>query len=174
MKNRFVQLSIVCFTLVFAALLAAPASAQQGPVFPDSPVETIEQADGSVIEVYSAVVQNIRGNRVTVRFPNGQRHTYNPPRDFRFEVNGQMMRVQDMVRGQTLRAYVTRHPELGHSLVQVDNTDADMPVYTPVVQPEPMTDELPATASNLPLTGLLGGLLLALGAIGFGIRRRLN
>ena len=174
MKSRFTQLGIVCFTLLFAALLAAPVSAQQNPIFLDSPVETITQDDGSVVEVYSAVVQNVRGNRVTVRFPNGQRHTYNPPRDFKFDVNGEMKGVQDMVRGQTLRAYVTRHPEAGHSLVQVDNSNADMPVYTPVVQPEPMTDELPATASNLPLTGLLGGLLLALGAIGFGIRRRLN
>lgn len=175
MKTQFTRFSLACIALVFAAVLAAPVSAQvQAPVFPDVPFETLTKEDGTIVEVYSAVVQNVRGNRVTVRFPNGKRHTYTPPRDFRFDVDGRMLRVQDLVRGQTLRAYLTFHPVAGHSLVHVDNAQSDAPTYVAMVEPEPMTDELPTTASNLPLTGLLGGLLLALGAIGFGIRRRLN
>jgi hypothetical protein len=174
MKALLARLGLVSLTLLFAALLTSPVHAQQNPVFPGSPVETITQPDGSVVEVYSAVVESVRGNRVTVRFPSGERHTYSPPADFRFEVDGQMLRTSQLQRRQTLRAYVTRHPERGHSLVQIEDTSAATPVYVPVVQPEPEADMLPATASNLPLAGLLGGALVALGAFGFGIRRRLN
>ncbi len=41
------------------------------------------------------------------------------------------------------------------------------------VTPEPMTDTLPATASVMPLSGLLGALSAGLGALGFALRRRL-
>lgn len=66
--------------VVAAATFAfTTASAQQGLVFPVEPVEVMQIDADTRVEVYEGTVDRVRGNRVTMRFPHGERHTYTVP-----------------------------------------------------------------------------------------------
>lgn len=162
---------VTALAVVAAASFAATAGAQE-PVFPGTPSETIDLPDGRVVEVYTATVQNVSGNRLTVRFPGGERHTYTVPPDFRVNIGGRQVRARDLNRGDTLTAYVTRHATADHELVIIEEVADDQYEVVQSVTPEPVADTLPSTASPMPLVGLLGGLGVALGLLGFGLRRR--
>jgi hypothetical protein len=149
------------------------AEAQEA-VFPVLPEETIALPDGRTVEVYKATVQHVSGNRVTVRFPSGERHTYDVAPDFRFNIGGREVRARDLQRGDELTANIVRHPTANHELVvveEVEDTGGYQVVET--VTPEPVADTLPTTASFMPLVGLLGALCATSGALGFGLRRRI-
>lgn len=150
-----------------------PALAQ-GVVFPVEPEEVRDLGDGRTMEIYRATVVSTRGNRLTVRFPHGVKHTYDTPEDFRVLVGGQKTRVRDLQRGDELTAYVTKHEVQGHTLHSADIADAGGSSSASSVQPEAVADadELPSTASSLPLIGLLGTLCIGLGLLGFGLQRR--
>lgn len=179
MKDRLTwspRLLVTTF-LVTIATFSAPSFAQT-PVFPVPPEETLEMPNGDVVEIYKATVSHVSGNRVTVRFPEGTRHTYEVPSDYRFNIGGRQVRARDLNRGDELSAYVTKHPTAGHELHYVQEEPSGGYTVVETVQPEAMADPapatLPSTASPLPLVGLFGILGLGLGALGFGVRSRLR
>lgn len=176
--NRFATRSASVFLLLLLGAFASATASAQGLVFPVEPERTITREDGSTVEIYNATVQSVRGSRLTVRFPHGDRFTYDVPSDFRFSVDGRQLPVQRLQRGDRLTAYVTKHPEQGHVLHHVEESADTAPKFVSEVRhtetPDEAPAELPATASNLPLFGLIGALSLALGLAGFAVRRRLS
>lgn len=154
------------------SVTASAQSAASDYVFPVAPSETIELPDGKEVDVYTGTVQHVSGNRLTVRFPGGANHTYVVPPDYRFKVDGRSVRTRDLNRGDELTAYVTKESVHGHEINQVEETSAGVYEIVETITPEPVADSLPATASLMPLMGLLGAFSLSLGALGFGLRRR--
>lgn len=148
------------------ASFAITAGAQQA-VFPVPPEETIDLPDGSRVDVYKGTVQHRSGNRLTIRFPGGEHHTYTVPADYRFNIDGREVRARDLNRGDELTAYVTQHATADHQLVIIEEEE-----IVEVIIPEPVADTLPSTASVMPLIGLLGALCAGFGLLGFGVHRR--
>ena len=174
--KKFLGRTLNClsaFSLAALGTVSMTAGAQE-PVFPVAPEETITLADGRTVEVYKATVQHVSGNRLTVRFPGGERHTYTVPAERRFNIGGREVRARDLQRGDELTAYVTKTATADHELVVIEEVE-ETGGYEIVqsVTPEPVTDTLPATASVMPLIGLLGALCAGLGALGFALRRHL-
>ena len=163
---------VACLLGLSLASGAALAQTSQQDYFPFEPDRTIELGDDREINVYSATVVSARGNRLTVRYENGERYTYDVPTDYRFEIDGRKVRTRDLRRGDVLTAYVTVHNEAHHALHNIDESGGSVTVLN-TVTPEPMADMLPATASPMPLIGLLGAISLGLGGLGFAMRRRL-
>lgn len=177
MKSSFVMSVTAAAALLLGTLGSSTASAQgSGLVFPTEPEEIITLPDDRRVEVYKATVERVRGNRLTVRFPHGERHTYEVPSDFRFKVDGRDVSVRQLRRGEELTAYVTLHEDDGHEIHHIPEPAAAAPVVRNTVRAQPMPDpvELPGTASPLPLIGLLGALSLGLGGLGFALRRRMD
>jgi LPXTG-motif cell wall-anchored protein len=152
--------------------LFASVAVGQGVVFPVAPDRTFNLADGTSVEQYNGTVQSVRGTRLTVRFPHGERYTYDVPEAFRFIVNGREIGVRELRRGDRLTATVTRHASGGHVLHHVDNVDAPQ-ASVAQVQHAPEPDALPSTASFTPWLALFGALSLGFGVLGFALRRRL-
>ncbi len=86
------------FSLAALVTVSMTAGAQE-PVFPVAPEDTITLADGRTVEVYKATVQHVSGNRLTVRFPGGERRTYTVPAERRFNIGGREVRARDLQRG---------------------------------------------------------------------------
>lgn len=162
--NRYFLALVAIFMLGCATFVQA-----QDMVFPEDPIERKELGDGRWMEVYKATVEHVRGNRLTVRYPHGTRYTYVVPADFTFEVDGRSVPVRSLRRGDELRAYVTKHVSNHHEIHHVDPVSL---APSKSVQAEPEADALPATASSLPATGLLGIALLCLGLVGVYFGRR--
>ena len=93
-----------------------------------------------------------------------------PRSDLRVLVDGKPARVRDLATGQEITAYVkVREPAM--ALAPADTSEPF--VTTPIEEPqEQMAAALPATASMLPLFGLLGAVSLFLGSLLSVIRHR--
>lgn len=165
---RLLASAAIASLTVFSASTLAQTS-----IFPEPPEETIEMPNGDIVEIYTAEVRNVSGNRVSVRFPGGTYHTYAVSPDYRFNIDGRQVRARDLRRGDELSAYVTRHPTLGPQLVYVEEDASGSYNVVETVDPEPEST-LPSTASPLPLFALFGALGLGLGTLGFGLRSRLR
>lgn len=163
-------LSIAAATVI--AMFSLSANAQV--VFPVDPEETITLANGDTVEVYKATVLSAHGNRLTVRFPHGVRHTYQVPSDYMFELDGRKVHTRNLSRGDQLTAYVTHHATHGHQIHFVEETDSGSHEIVSSAQPEPVADALPSTASAQPLLALLGVASLGLAFLFFGVRRRVG
>ncbi len=165
--------------VAFAGLLLAGGNAlaqvPQDTPLPAVADEVIDLGNGRSIHVYKATVQSARGNRLTVRFDDGERFTYDVPPDFRFDIDGRKVRTRDLNRGDRINAYVTMHETAPHEIHHVERSGGSVTVISSDT-PEPVADRdmLPSTASPLPLIGLLGALSLGLGGLGFAVRRRLS
>lgn len=131
-------------------------------------VQTTEVKKGEVVEVSGRVVM-IRGEDGVKK--------YTVPGDFPFLVNGQKLTVYDLKKGMKVTAYIV------HTSVETVTTTERQVVGStpPKAKPAPMraapapktapAPVLPKTGSSLPLAGLMGLLLLAVGT-GIGIIRR--
>jgi hypothetical protein len=149
--------------------------------FPDSPSRVITMEDGSELDVYNARVVRTRGSQLTVRFgDSSEEYRYSVPYDFRFNIDGRRVGVRDLGEGDTLNVYVKREPGAEPMFYEVDESGAAPVVGASVAAtaaPQEETQQvamLPSTASPVPLVGLFGVLLLALGGIGFAVSRRLS
>ncbi len=174
--EKFPSRAFNCLCALSMAALATVSmtAGAQEPVFPVAPEETITLADGRTVEVYKATVQHVSGNRLTVSFPDGERHTYTVPAERRFSIDGREVRARDLRRGDELTAYVTKTATADHELVVIEEVEESGGYeIVQAVAPEPVTDTLPATASVMPLIGLLGALSAGLGALGYALRRNL-
>ncbi len=136
--------------------------------------------DGQEFAVVKADLIRRTARRMTVRvkLPDGTRSEprgINVSPGFRLNVNGRPTRIEDIAIGQEITAYVSvRDP--GIALAPADT--AEPVVFTPVTaepepEPAPVASEpaMPTTATQLPLVGVIGLALLALGA-GLALFRR--
>ncbi len=140
--------------------------------------------DGQSFAVVRANLVRVTPRRMTVRvqLPDGtQSNTMgiNVASNERVNVGGRMVPVGDLAVGQTISAYIN----VNDPGIAVASEDTTGPVeFTPITaepEPEPAAvaeaapaPEMPKTASNLPLVGTLGILLLAVGAGLAFLRRR--
>ena len=137
----------------------------------------------------------VSGNTVIVTLPNNENRMYKVTDSYRFMVGGQPASVRDLKKGMRISAekiVETPHTEIASNAVVTGHAPVE-PITTAVKAPEPKpvpaepeaqaaapapapepapaaepAEKLPATASPLPLIGLLG--LLFCGA-SFGLRK---
>ena len=172
---RAIRVAIKLGACLLGLSLASGAALAQMPqnlVFPAEPDRTIDLGNDREIHVYNATVLRASGNRLTVRYDHGERYTYNVPPSYRFEMDGRKVHTRDLNRGDKLTAYVTVHNTSHHAIHHIEESGGSVSVLN-TITPEPVADMLPATASPLPLIGLLGAISLGLGGLGLAIRRRL-
>ena len=110
---------------------------------------------------------------VRVKQPDGSYSktiSIRPRPDLRVLVDGEPARVRDLATGQEITAYVkVRAPAMALAPADPNEPFVAMPIEEPQAQ---MAAALPATASFLPLFGLLGGVSLLLGGLLSVIRYR--
>jgi hypothetical protein len=146
-------------------------------------VTKVETVTGKVFHV-------IPPNSVILTMENGENQRFNIPRDQKFNVDGQMTDAWGLKKGMTITATrVTETPETHVAVEEMISGKLPPPpppppeapvliVYLPAAHPAPVPapapgeateapKTLPKTASNLPLIGLLGMLMLS---VGLGLR----
>ncbi len=134
-----------------------------------------------VVKVRNGEVVRVTGRTLVYR-EDGQNRSVVVPSDFRFMVNGRPVGLEALRPGMRLTATVVTEGGGGSTEVSrlaASSTAPEAPAPAPVRAPAPApapdpapAKVLPSTASLLPLIGLLGGALFALGAGLSGIRRR--
>lgn len=138
----------------------------------------IEQ-NGRLYAEFQAEIVRVRGGEVRAKFKRAdgsftETYGFRPERDARVKIAGRSYRYSQLTRGQQLNVYL---PADRFEVAIADDDDHMTPyleMITVVVlyRPEPAMAALPATAGLLPLIGLLGGLLTALGGGMVLIRRK--
>jgi len=133
-----------------------------------------------VTEFRSGTVLKVVGTTLIVRMADGEiRKLTDVPRDQRFEVDGKELRVEQLREGMKLRAKVvsTHMAIITEEDVMVAGTAPQAPRPAAVARPAPRAAAaapapvLPHTGSSTPLAGLLGMILLLVGA-GIAVIRR--
>ena len=126
-------------------------------------------------------VWSINGPHLILSFPEGENKAYTVPDGIVFHINGQDKAVFDLRKGMQISAtaltvapeqHVTTHtvvtgqtpprPEIAFEGPMLIEQDREVPALTAAVE-QPQAQELPKTASLVPLAGMLGFFLLALG-----------
>ena len=141
----------------------------------------VENRDGRPYAHFNARIRSVRGNTVEAEFkmPDG---TYSrpisvtPDPDSRVRIAGRNYRWRDLSRGQELDVWL---PPDRWEIVVPEDPEAQFaaaPTVASFVISEPAptvaANTLPRTASPLPLIGAAGGVLVVLGLVVAGIRRR--
>ncbi len=140
----------------------------------------IEQ-NGRLYAEFKAEIVRVRGGEVRAKFKRAdgsftETHAFRPESDARVKIAGRSYRYSQLSPGQPLNVHL---PADRFEVAIADDDDHMTPyleMITVVVlyRAEPAMAALPATAGLLPLIGLLGGLLTALGGGMVLIRRKLS
>ena len=140
----------------------------------------VEQG-GELYAEFQAEIVRVRGGEVRAKFKRAdgsftETHSFRPPSDQRVNIGGRSYRYSQLTRGQKLNLML---PADRFEVAIADDDDHMTPQVTTIAvvtvfRPAPEMAALPATAGLLPLIGLLGGLLTALGAGMVLIRRKLS
>jgi hypothetical protein len=143
----------------------------------------IEQ-NGKLYAEFKAEIVRVSGGEVRAKLIRAdgsltEIHGFRPESDARVSIGGRSYRYNQLSRGQQLNVYM---PPDRFEVAIADDDDHKTPyveMITVVVlyRPEPESATmaaLPATAGLLPLIGLVGGLLTALGGGMVLIRRKLS
>lgn len=135
-----------------------------------SACQSVLQKDGSYYVKFSGEVKKVanRGSDVTVQFKDGNRVTLHPDPEFTVSINGKATKPSGLRPGDQLNFYIPQ----SRLVAQLDETPSATPTEEVPMEPAPAeeapamaaTEELPKTASPLPMFGLVGLALLALGA----------
>jgi LPXTG-motif cell wall-anchored protein len=132
-----------------------------------------------ITEYRSGTVLKVVGTTLIVRTADGEIHKLTDvPRDQVFEVDGKELRVEQLREGMVLRAKIvsTQMAMITEQDVQVAGTTPQAPRPAAAARPAAVAAPaaapmLPKTASSTPLAGLLGMMLLLIGA-GIAVIRR--
>jgi hypothetical protein len=185
--TRFLRASAVSVVCTIGAIAVSHAqtvtcqNAQYSPElltrFPNlaQACSSIVQKGGEDYAVVKARLDRINASgtvQVRVKQADGsysKQVTIKPKSDLRVQVNGKPVQVRDLATGQEITAYVkVREPVM--ALAPAEESAPIEP--TPIEEPEQMAAALPATASMLPLLGLLGGVSMLFGGFLTLIRYR--
>jgi hypothetical protein len=161
------------------AITFGPAVLSQ---FPEAPAAClgVETRDGQQFAHFRGEIRDIRGSQVRARFelPGGgysKTYSFNPSREARVTIRGQRLRYSELQPGQELSIYLPAD-RWEFNVPETETLAAAQTVerLTPAVDTSgavAAAPTLPRTAAPLPLLGLLGGLLTALG-VGLSVVRR--
>ena len=114
-----------------------------------------------------------------MQFKDGNRVVLHPDPEFTVSINGKATKPSGLRPGDQLNFYIPQ----SRLVAQLDETPSATPTEETPMEPAPAeepapamaaTEELPKTASSLPMYGLIGLALLALGAAltGYRLTRR--
>lgn len=159
-----------CSDLMFNEVITS-----QFPSAGDACLDVVEK-DGTQFAKFSAEIVRVRGGEVRARFkrPDGSftdTYSFNPPRSARVNIQGRSYRYSELSRGQELNIYLPpdRWEVATHSDPETDFAGAGSVVTIALVSVG--RERLPTTASFLPLLGLIGALMLGLGAAVVTLRK---
>lgn len=190
--KAFLKLGSFALALIPAVALAQQPAACERVEFSEQVLARFPNIRNACLDVISRDGQNfavVRANlvrvtprRMTVRvqLPDGtQSNTMgiNVASNERVNVGGRMVPVGDLAVGQTISAYINVN-DPGIAVASEDTGPVEFTPITAEPEPEPAAvaaapaPEMPKTASNLPLAGTIGLLLLAVGAGIAFLRRR--
>ena len=133
------------------------------PTAQEACLDVVERDGQSFVKMRAELARNPRGNSVTFRFKlpdgsSGPTYSTQLPSDWQIEIQGRSHGVRDLVMGQEMSIYLPSDRWEAH----LDASDMVVQTFTFITiteaEPEPMM--LPATASNMPLFALFGGLAL--------------
>jgi hypothetical protein len=140
----------------------------------------VEQG-GELFAEFQAEIVRSRGGEVRAKFKRAdgswtETHSFRPDSDERVNIRGRSYRYSQLTRGQQLNIML---PADRFEVAIAEDDDHMTPqvmmiTVVTVSRSVPIMAALPATAGLLPLLGLLGGLLTALGAGMAWIRRKLS
>ncbi len=152
--------------------------------FPNAKDYCLEVAlkDGDLFAHFEAEFVRRSGSDIVLRVkrPDGtfsDSIQITPPDDQRVNIDGRNYRMRDMNRGDTLDIWVP-HDRFEVAVYETQEEFVAAPAVAtyPATIVEEEEEMLPATASFMPLVGLLGALFATIGSvfgwIGFRIRRR--
>ena len=141
----------------------------------------VVEQNGNLFAEFKARIVRSRGGEVRARFKRAdgswtETHSFRPDSDARVNIRGRSYRFSQLTRDQELNILM---PADRFEVAIADDDDHMTPhiamiTVVAVFRPAPAMAALPATAGLLPLIGLLGGLLTALGAGMVLIRRQLS
>ena len=169
--NRIAVYLLAFFTLCFGSQVMAQDvltcddiewSSVVTDEYPDisKACDDVVQRDGRLFARVKVELLRVRGNNLTFRVLNndgtsGGAYTQNVGSSWRARIGGVSYRARDLMRGQRLNVYM---PSDRWAIIHEDDDGPDIADAIPLE----VAPELPKTASQLPLIGLLGaGLLLA-------------
>jgi hypothetical protein len=138
------------------------------------------QRDGKYFVRFDGEVRSVtnRGQQVTVDFRDGDLLTLTPPDNLNLTINDKPTEPRDLLPGDKLRFYIPQdqlaaiffagQPETApQQVVPITTVVAAAPAPAPAAQvaaAAPAPRALPGTASQLPVSALVGMLLALLGA----------
>lgn len=141
-----------------------------------SACQSVVERDGKYHVKFSGEVRRVadRGRSLTVDFQGGDQVTLSPPEDMTVYMDGKNTPVRNLRPGDVLNFYVPQD-RLVVQFAESDPMKVSAPITIAPAGPERValvpgatmgeaSGELPRTASSLPLLGLAGLLLMALGA----------
>jgi len=141
----------------------------------------VVEQNGELYAEFQAEIVRYRAGEVRAKFKKADGgftpiHAFRPDRDDEINIGGRSYKYSQLIGGQRINILL---PPDRFQVAIADDDDHTAPQVTAVVvavayRPEPEMAALPATAGILPLIGLLGGLLTALGAGMVLIRRKLT
>jgi len=130
----------------------------------------VSEQNGRLYAEFKAEIVRARGGEVRAKFKRAdgsltETYGFRPASDARVKIAGRNYRYSQLSPGQQLNVYL---PADRFEVAIADDDDYMTPLVemiTVVVlyRPEPAMAAMPATAGVLPLIGLIGGLLTALG-----------
>ena len=129
----------------------------------DACLDVIEMNGETYVKMKVELTRPGLSNKLTFKFKNqdgtfGPTHTINPPPEWRAKIEGRNYRARELTRGQELSVYLPPDRWAAH----IEASDVVVETFAPIAiteaEPEPLM--LPATASNMPLFALFGGLAL--------------
>jgi hypothetical protein len=137
-----------------------------------SACQAVLQKDGSYYVKFTGEVKKVanRGADLTVQFKDGNKLTLHPDPNFEVSINGKPTKPSGLRPGDKLNFYVPQ----SRLVAQLDETPSATPTEETPMEPAPAeepapamaaTEELPKTASPLPMFGVAGLGLLGLGGL---------
>lgn len=165
-QQALAQDELACGDIEWSAMVT-----DQYPSIADA-CDAVVEKNGSLYARIQVELQRVRGRTLTFKILNndgtsGGSYTQQVGMSWRAKIGGNSYRPSELNRGQELNVYMP------HDRWVVIHEDDDGPDDADAMELV-AAPQLPATASPLPLIGLMGGLLLALGSGLGAIRRRLS
>lgn len=183
MKKIFVSLAAVPLLALATPALAATcddveftsAVTDRYPSARDACLGVVERDGQQYVHMQAELVRQPRGNHGVFQFKHadgsmGPTIGLDLDPSWRARIEGRNYRLRDLSRGQELDVYLPPDRWAVH-VDEPDNQVNDTIVLVTVVEPREEQPMLPATASNMPLFALFGGLAL-LGAGALRVARR--